>query len=344
MARNNDKEEYDRDYLKASDREFKELRLRYVLENEEVRQLFEEWVDRQRKSQQYGKKWVATEDEKYGNLWYTEQKNARKIWRTLSKKLNKLGISTSCAKEIYRYYCDIMKEKFDSDCIAFEKLATVQIKTRSRALARISPNDYSRLSDIFERGSFEEHEEWFIGNYASLGKLIKGQIPYVDLDIIDKELKSGNMIFNKETKKFYGIQPPIKGFLCIRGIPISPDELPILQEDDTLEKDRYLTLQIDLTRKRENIDEELSQAIDFFKPIVEDLNLSESKTSQRRQDIELYKRYLRIYHLVKEKGEKWTGVAQEIFKPDNEDSLKSAIAKTHHDYDEAKRLIREGLP
>ena len=123
MARNNDEEEYDRDYLKASDREFKELRLRYVLENEGVRQLFEEWVDRQRKSQQYGKKLVATEDEKYGNLWNTEHENANKVWRTLSKKLNKLGISTSSAKEIYRYYCDIMKEKFDSDCIAFEKLA-----------------------------------------------------------------------------------------------------------------------------------------------------------------------------------------------------------------------------
>jgi hypothetical protein len=147
------------------------------------------------------------------------------------------------------------------------------------------------------------------------------------------------MIFNKKKKEFYH----------------GPNDKDPIKKDEVLEKDKYINLRIDLSQRNEDIEREFKSIIKYFKSIIDDLNLLKRETNSRRQDIKLYKKYLRVYKLVQEKGQKWTEIAKEIFPDDfkRENELSesdpdanpdSALVKVHHYYKEAKRLIAEGLP
>jgi len=145
--------------------------------------------------------------------------------------------------------------------------------------------------------------------------------------------------FKKETKQFYSV----------------PDDRNPIKINEVLQKNKYVNLTIDLSQKNKDIEREFKSIINYFKSIIDDLNLLKRETNARRQDIKLYKKYLRVYKLVQEKGQKWTEIAKEVFpeefkkedelsESDNDLKPDSALAKVHQYFDKAEKFIREGVP
>lgn len=328
------------------EKEYTDLRLEYALENPEIKDLYHKCSEeldafdklRDIQYEKYKDNPLKTAD---GStiIPYTDEieeqfKKYEKLYTLLMDKLRTCGFPTG----------DIVAMKKNKpgskNEFIFLKSQTIYAKAKWQDFSFRSPENNSKFRKILQDGFTKENEKWFDENYDKM-KYRRTHDDVIEtnpleIDPIDRERK---LIFNKKTKKFY-----------------SDFKLTdIFFEEDFLEDGRYLNLKIDLSRKRKDIEKNLKSILNYFWHIVYD----SKSVVKKQQDIELYKRYLRVYRLIQEKGEKWTEIAKEVFpeefisdeellKSDSDDMSEpnrpSARTKVHNDYKEAKRLIREGLP
>lgn len=310
---------------KHIEKEYGELRLRYALENPKIERLCADWIKNYEKWNELYEA-ASCDSTSFDSplpsgVQHAEMK-AETAFTPLLIALDKLGFSYEYALDIYYDYCRISgkQPRFNKDMV----LASVFVKRKIRAFECCSLADYRKLVRVLEKDSFENNDGWFLEKYKTFSFSKKFERYDHNWEVINPA-HCGINAFNKNTKKFYF---PIKNLAFI--------------EADNLAKGRYLTLKIDLFKKRENIETELQTILNYFKLIVDKLIFPLGKIGQRRQQIELYKRRLRVYHLIQQKGKKWTEIARELFPEDA--SPESARIKVMDDYKEAQRLIREGLP
>lgn len=339
------------------EKEYTELRLRYALENHEIRQLFQEWIKKQEESTKFlWDKFTPEISKSEFDAGHEIVKNAKNAYETLYTRLIDFGIIYYRLKDVYNDYCRIIgreKLKYMDRHKSFEY--GVRLSSESRILKFKTHENTRKLMEIIKNLQSDENdrendEQWLVDNYDDLELLEElgerhditfGQILYLH--------KSANIALpSYKMKKFYLL-------LKERWVDDDQVEGPCLEEIDFLKDGRYLNLTIDLFKSTELIQEEIKEIIKIFKRMMGKITPS---TKRRRQDIELYKQYLRVYKLVQEKGEgKWTEIAKEVFPEDfisedeqlesdshNIPNPESAIAKVHNYYKEAKRLIAEGLP
>ena len=337
---------------KAKDEEFEkeynELRLRYALEDPEIEKLFNDWIRQERENITFT--YVILHEHLGAEAFkvvHPEFEKANELWNNIVKKLHGLGILLFTSYDIYATYCHATKKDYWPHAVSPRKLSSILIRVDSKLLSAAHlKKDIHIIKDIFEKGNFEEHEEWFKQNYDKLA-LIKdfrdGAIDSFDIArMLKGDYKDDPWTFNRKTKKFYQFYEDE-----IEDEYGEPIEGPTFFEDSTLEDGKYLNLKIDLSRRSEHIKAELKYVVKCFKDIFDGANEIKTKTKTRRQNIELYKQYLRVYRLVQEKGKKkWAEIAEEVFpgEQDDPDKKASALAKVHNYYKEAKILIAEGLP
>jgi hypothetical protein len=317
------------------------LKLRYALENPEIRYLFEEWIKK--------------EDEHKKNFYsmirkYRKHQNAEPFKLALKEiglkraesrnvlieKLAELGILLDDIR-----WSESLTEFLKGGISSYDDfnvlpLSGIFIKVEGQLFHFQSPENNSKFVEILKEGFNKKNEEWFVEKYGNIDFLVK-----IETETGSQQFNTNKegWKFNKRTKKFYVLLYD-----------------SVFSEDDVLEDDKYLNLKIDLSKRNEDIERDLRPIIKYFKDIVDDISPI-GKTKARRQNIDLYKQYLRVYELVQEKGEKWTEIAKEIFPEDfksedeqlesdshNIPNPESAIAKVHNYNKEAKRLIAEGLP
>jgi len=331
---------------KGLEKKYAELKLRYALENDEVRELFIDWSNKELECNREYQELKFKKEREYLELRFKKEGKPREkgknlehessqVWEkaleaqktqaALFKKLNELGISYNPAN--HTDLSDDLEKLFpanEEDSLSAYPLSSVLVKRKERTFD-INKSEELQLRKIFKEEGFEKNGEW-PNEICDSFEYSEESIRYIDVHQFNSFLKSNSTVNNKGTKKCYS-----------RLID------SIFTEYDFLEDGRYLTLRIDLSNKTKDIERDLQSVISGCKNIIDDFGISKAKNKARRQDIELYERYLTVYHLVQEKGEqKWTEIAKEVFPEDS--SPESAYVKTYNAYKEAKRLIAEGLP
>ncbi len=330
-----------KDKDKEFDKEYAELKLSYALDNDEIRQLFEDWLRKHEKYYQLIEKRPAVHKHYPYTPAITRAVNiAKRALDVLLIRLNKLGLSYDSAADIYYDYCRINRKERGHLGINYV-IPRVVVKGKIWGFQCRTKKDFSRLAKILKSGRLKENEEWFMEKYETFRFFPKQLESNADIEAIGFYSKELAYVFNERMKKSYYLLEKDKCFV----------------EDNSLKDGRYLTLKIDLSKRIEDIEKETKGIIKFFKNIVDNLNPPVRETGARKQNIKLYKRYLEVYKLVEKKGGKWTEIAKEVFPEDfmsKDEQLESdsdyipnpesAIAKVHNYYREARTLIAEGLP
>jgi len=143
-----------KDEHKEFNKEYYELRLRYALENPEVKNLFDDWINAEKKLIGVLHKYGVWESIESARPVHDE---ADELWNSLFRILQGLGIIFYTSRDIYAAYCNVTKKKnWDYNDVFPRILPSVFIEADSRELRAAHLKKTSTLSGIYLKRKFRE--------------------------------------------------------------------------------------------------------------------------------------------------------------------------------------------